>query len=209
MLKINNLKKLYGSHLALHIKDLEIEEDIYWIKGQNGSGKSTLLKCLAGLLSFKGEIKFDNSSLKKNAEKYLHGVNYSATEPTYPDFLVGDQLLDFVIKSKGGGYENIDSMIKSFDMEDYIHSQPIAQYSSGMLKKLSLLLAFAGSPKLILLDEPYITLDLEASAFLNDWICQFQKTQGTIIMTSHLETLSFPAKEIQLNKGMPINLYAE
>ncbi|MFZ4263236.1 ABC transporter ATP-binding protein [Sphingobacterium sp. HJSM2_6] len=202
MLKINNLKKHYGTLLALNIPHLEFQENIYWIKGQNGSGKSTLLKCLAGLLSFNGDVLFDNTSLKKKPENYLQLVNYSPTEPIYPDFLIGYHLLDFFVKSKNTKIDYVIPMIKCFDMEEYIYDQPISQYSSGMLKKLSILLAFAGNVKLVLLDEPYITLDLEASAFLSDWICQFKKNNGIIIMTSHLDSLPFPAKEIQLNKGI-------
>ncbi|MDR2276178.1 MAG: ABC transporter ATP-binding protein [Sphingobacterium sp.] len=205
MLKINNLKKFYGSHLALQIGNVEFGEGVYWIKGHNGSGKSTLLKCLAGILSFDGEISYEGFSLKRAPEKYLRCINYSATEPVYPDFLFGTHLLDLFFKCKGENSIHIDPMIECFGMQDYINNQPISQYSSGMLKKLSLLLAFVGNPRLILLDEPFITLDLEASAFLSEWICRFKEKHCTIIMTSHLDSLPFPSEEIELQKGILTN----
>lgn len=102
MLKVENFSKSYGRKLILQLELLEFQNGIYWVKGENGTGKSTLLKCLAGLLSFQGEISLNSKSLKKSPEYYLKLVNFSETEPIYPDFLTARQLINFYISCKKG-----------------------------------------------------------------------------------------------------------
>jgi ABC-2 type transport system ATP-binding protein len=93
--------------------------------------------------------------------------------------------------------------IESMQMQTYIDS-PIGTYSSGMLKKLSLVLAFIGSPRLVLLDEPLITLDSQAIQVLYRWITEKNTQEGiSFLLSSHQElsqeNLSF-AQEILVEK---------
>jgi len=199
MLRIENLNKSFSKKLVLQIDLLEFDRGIYWIKGENGSGKSTLLKCIAGILSFRGEISLKNTSLKKSPQNYLKYVNYSDTEPVYPDFLSGMQLIKFFLECKNGNMEEVQGLINDFDMSNYINHQPLSSYSSGMLKKLSLVLSFIGNPKVLLLDEPYITLDQHAISVLNDRIVKQQSNGNSIILTSHLNILPFPTTNINLS----------
>jgi len=79
-------------------------------------------------------------------------------------------------------------------MQSFVN-RPVGTYSSGMMKKLSLLLAFLGNPKLILLDEPLITIDTASLAILNTWIREKHKQEGTsFLLSSHqiLEDGSLP-----------------
>ncbi|WP_220463950.1 ATP-binding cassette domain-containing protein [Adhaeribacter radiodurans] len=65
-------------------------------------------------------------------------------------------------------------------------SQPIGSYSSGMLKKLSVLLAFLGKPTLIILDEPLITLDAAAITTVNQLILEYYQNQEiSFLLSSH------------------------
>ncbi len=200
MLKIENLKKSFVKNLVLQIDNLEFYRQIYWLKGENGCGKSTLLKCLAGILSFHGEISYNSISLKRSPEKYLKYVNYSDTEAVYPDFLSGMQLIKFFAESKEGSIAEIEELIDDFEMINYINYQPISSYSSGMLKKLSLVLAFIGNPEILLLDEPYITLDQSAILVLNDRIVKQHSHGSTILLTSHLNALPFHTEVIDLSR---------
>ena len=77
------------------------------------------------------------------------------------------------------------SFIESMKMASYIDS-PIGIYSSGMLKKISLVLAFMGNPKIILLDEPLITLDSESLKVFYSWIAEkYQKDGISFFLSSH------------------------
>ncbi|SCW49704.1 ATP-binding cassette domain-containing protein [Mucilaginibacter sp. NFR10] len=195
MLQFQNFTKSYGSYPALKIENLQLKHGIYWIKGVNGSGKSTLLKSIAGILAFHGDILLDESiSIKKQPVAYRKLVNFAEAEPVFPDFLTGSEMIALFIAAKSAPARQEEQYIKSMGMQSFI-DRPVGTYSSGMMKKLSLLLAFLGKPKLILLDEPLITIDTASLAILNTWIRERQEQQGTsFLLSSHqiLENGSLP-----------------
>ncbi len=186
MLSLNNIQKWYGSHHIFSIDELTLPAGIYWLKGVNGAGKSTFMKMLAGLIPFKGEVLIENNiSLRKNPVPYRLKLNHAEAEPVYPSFLTGNELIDFVSNIKKGTKEQVDEIRQVLAIDDYLQN-PTGSYSSGMLKKLSLLLAFIGQPKWILLDEPLTTLDQSSQKALCELIMQ-QRQQKNIsfIITSH------------------------
>lgn len=144
------------------------------------------MKMLAGLIPFKGEILLDNNiSLHKNPLRYRLILNHAEAEPVYPSFLTGNELVEFVSNIKKGTKEQIDEIRKLLRIDDYLQN-PTGSYSSGMLKKLSLLLAFIGQPKWILLDEPLTTLDhLSQKALCELIMRQWQQKNISFIITSH------------------------
>ncbi|WP_448699073.1 ATP-binding cassette domain-containing protein [Mucilaginibacter sp. AW1-3] len=186
MLSFKNFKKSYGAFPALKVPDLTLDPGIYWIKGINGSGKSTLLKSVAGILSFDGDILLDNStSIKNDAVAYRKLVNFSEAEALFPEFITGTELIDLFTSAKGGQKGQEQSLIDSMKMQGFV-GRPVGTYSSGMLKKLSLLLAFLGQPKMILLDEPLITIDTASLEILYTWIADRHRNNGTtFLLTSH------------------------
>ena len=185
MLRFDNFQKSYGNYPAISIPDFNINAGIYWIKGVNGSGKSTLLKSIAGILSFNGDILLENLSIKKQPVEYRKLVNFAEAEPLFPEFLTGRELIDLFASAKNAPAGQEQSYLESMDMGGYI-SRPVSTYSSGMLKKLSLLLAFLGTPQFILLDEPLITIDAAALTVLYQWIANHHKQYGTsFLLSSH------------------------
>ena len=182
MLRFDKFQKSYGNNPVLGIKELTISSGIYWLKGINGSGKSTLLKSIGGFLFFNGEILVDNISLKKQGVSYRKKVNFAHAEPVYPEFLTGWEMIKMFKQAKGGALDQEQYFIEKMNMQGYL-SNPIGTYSSGRLKKLSLVLAFLVNPKLILLDEPFITIDTES---LKEWIITKHTQENiTFILSSH------------------------
>ena len=184
MLHLKNITKQFGTHLIYFIDELELQKGVYWIKGVNGSGKSTFLKMLAGMLPFAGEIYLNDLSITKQPEAYRSKINHSPAEPAYPSFLKGDELIVFVKKLKDGKEQQIVEIKQTLCIDNYT-SNPTGSYSSGMLKKLSLLLAFIGNPEWILLDEPFTTLDQTSQLALTKLICKKQEEGISFIITSH------------------------
>ncbi len=184
MLNITNFQKKYGTSKepVVSIPDCKLEKGIYWIKGTNGSGKTSLLKSIAGLIPFEGNILVDGCDIKNNRMDYLQQVNYAEAEPQYPLFLTGKELIDFYRSTKKGNFP--DSLLSNLGIEKFMH-QKTSTYSSGMLKKLSLVLAFIGNPTLVLLDEPLIALDVAAVEVLQAAIRQYNQTGVSFIITSH------------------------
>ena len=198
MLRFSNFEKSYDGIRALTIEDLFLDPGIYWIKGINGSGKSTLLKSIAGILSFKGDILLNNQiSIKKNPIDYRKLVNFGEAEPVFPEFLTGQELIDLFSAAKNALPGQDQFLIESMGIQEHIH-QPVRTLSSGILKRLSLVLAFLGSPALILLDEPLITVDERTLTVLFELIKNQNRNYGvSFLMTSHQE---LNATELQMAK---------
>lgn len=196
MFVIKDFSKHYGDHLALNIANLRLDAGVYWIKGENGSGKTTFFKSIAGLLPCKGKIEFDDGiSLHHHAIDYRKRVSYSEAEPLYPGFLTAKDLFRFVGKTKQASLAQQDELKNKFGMNSYFEKS-CETYSSGMLKKLSLAMAFLGTPHLIILDEPLITLDEAARKILLNIIDQFVEQKVTFLISSHqvLEQSDFTVK---------------
>ncbi|MCG2617568.1 ABC transporter ATP-binding protein [Terrimonas sp. NA20] len=211
MLELTSIQKSFNDKPVLDIPLLRLDPGIYWLKGANGSGKSTLFKMLAGLLPGKGEISIQGVSQLKQPVAYRQLINHSPAEPVFPAFITGDELISFVSSVKKGGPEQVDEIRRRLEIGNYT-ANPTGSYSSGMLKKLSLLLAFIGQPAWILLDEPFTTLDTQAQQRLHTLISDRHKAGTSFIITSHhdLETPDlkfdgvFRITETQLKKELPV-----
>jgi len=186
MLNLSDITKKFNGQLILAIPSLTFGNGIFWIRGGNGSGKTTLLKMIAGLLSCEGTIQLDGSiDIQKNAVAYRRYVNYAEAEPLFPSFLSGYDLIHLFEKTKQADKGDVVRLIDAFNIQSYL-ANPIGTYSSGMVKKLSLVLAFIGQPKVILLDEPLVTLEDRAIPVLLALINTYHRERNvTFLLTSH------------------------
>lgn len=186
MLRFHNYSKGYGKKPVIAIPGLTLDHGIYWLRGENGSGKTTLIKSIAGLIPFNGDIEASGTNIKKNRIAYTSIVNYAEAEPVYPEFLTGDDLISFVATAKKAPGNQSEKLAATLGISGY-KGNKTGTYSSGMTKKLSLVLGFLGNPKIILLDEPLITLDVQSVAALQALILQSFSEGITFIITSHQE----------------------
>ncbi|MEO5995285.1 MAG: ABC transporter ATP-binding protein [Chitinophagaceae bacterium] len=186
MIVFSNFKKRFKGNPEeiLHIPGLVLDNKIYWLKGRNGAGKTSLVKSMAGLIPFEGEISVDSLTLNNNRMEYRLKVNYAEAEPLYPEFLKGSDLIDLYKYTKKAATHQVNLLLNRFGMSGYVNNK-VGSYSSGMTKKLSLLLAFMGNPKLILLDEPFITLDPQALHMVEELIAEYNYNGAGFIIPSH------------------------
>ncbi|MBN3582794.1 ABC transporter ATP-binding protein [Algoriphagus aestuarii] len=185
MLNLHNFHKSYSTGFSISVDHLNLDSGIHLIKGANGSGKSTLLKAIAGIHDFEGDIDLFGISIKKEPVTFRKMVNFSEAEPVFPEFLSLDELIRFTSQIIQPDHHQVQELKEKLGIAEY-SKNPISTYSSGMLKKSALLLAFLGSPKLIILDEPFTTIDLATQGRLKVLI-QSKLNQGTsFILTSHL-----------------------
>jgi ABC-2 type transport system ATP-binding protein len=188
MLRIKDFKKKYQGNLALEIPELEIPPGIHWVQGKNGSGKSTLFRALSGIIPSEGEIWLnDTFEINRDKMEFRLRVNYGEAEPNYPPFLNGAELIDFVARAKKASPEQVLKLGKTFGTLDF-EQKSFQTYSSGMLKKTSLVLAFLGNPVWIFLDEPLITLDKETVGKLTDLIAKLNEQGTHFLLSSHEES---------------------
>jgi ABC-2 type transport system ATP-binding protein len=196
MLQFRSFYKRYGSKLVLDIPDLCLETGLYWLQGPNGSGKTTLLRILAGILPFNGDVflKSPNQvspvSLRQSPTPYRRLIAWADAEPQYPGFLTGYELLDFYRNILHPEAAQVKRLIEGFGVGAWLDTRTAA-WSSGMTKKLSLILAFLGTPSLILLDEPLTTLDESGRTALSEFITGYQRDPGTSFMISSHQDIGF------------------
>jgi ABC-2 type transport system ATP-binding protein len=184
MLSLQKVSKKYQTETVLSIDQFQFEKGLYWIKGVNGAGKTTLFKVMSGILSFEGDVIFNNLSLKNNPVDFRQKVSYAPAEPIYPPYLTGFQLLRFMQRIRSANHQQLSELQSLFNTQEYSNQQ-IETYSSGMLKKISLIMAFLGNCPILLLDEPFITLDTASVRHLYSLISARLHTGAIVLISTH------------------------
>ncbi len=191
MLKIENLTKRYGEKTAVNNLSLHIAPgEIYGFIGHNGAGKTSTLKCIVGIQDFdEGEIYIDSKSIKKQPIECKRLFAYIPDNPDIYDFMTGIQYLNFVADIFEVSQQERSELIKKYaDMFEISGSlnDAINSYSHGMKQKLVIISALIHSPKLIIMDEPFVGLDPKASHILKGIMRQICDDGGAIFFSTHV-----------------------
>lgn len=208
MLSLQAVHKAYGAHEVLRIPSFHFAPGLHWIKGANGSGKTTLFKLMAGILAFEGDVIYQTTSIKKHPVAFRRLISYAPAEPMYPAYLSGHQLIDFVRRVRNAGREQTNALLNAFQARDYAH-QPVEGYSSGMLKKISLVMALAGDTPVLLLDEPFVTLDVAAVQHVYALMTERLRHGATILVSTHQPLQALEGLETKQVALVDKNLCAE
>ncbi len=191
MLKISHLTKTYGEKCAVNDLTLEIPGGVICaFIGHNGAGKTTTLKATVGLISFdNGEIYIDGKSIKAEPLEAKKVIAYIPDNPDLYDFLSGIKYLNFIADVYGIDAKERDEKISYY--ADLLAltpdlGAPIATYSHGMKQKLAIISAWIHSPKLILMDEPFVGLDPKASHTLKAMMREHCEAGGSIFFSTHV-----------------------
>lgn len=195
MLSIRNYIKSYSGHLVLSIDELTMDRGLYWIKGENGSGKTSLFRSLAGIIPCQGDVSVKGISLKSKPVEYRKQVNYSEAEPQYPAFLTALDLIRYVGTARKSSLDQQKELANRLGTVEFL-AKECSTFSSGMLKKLSLTLAFLGNPSVIILDEPFTTLDETSRYKLTELILEKLELNILFLISSHqpLPNYALPVK---------------
>ena len=163
MLDIINFSKSYGNKLAVDKLNMKVESgDIYSFVGPNGAGKTTTLKSICGILDFNdGDILIDGISIKDNPIECKKRIAYLPDNPDLYEFMKGIDYLNFICDIYGVK-DNREEIIKKysdlFELTGFL-GNTINTYSHGMKQKLAIISSLIHSPKLLILDEPFVGLD--------------------------------------------------
>ena len=177
MFTIEGLSVRYGKFSVLSDLNLTIQTpSVFGLVGLNGAGKTTLFNALTGIVNYSARrIDFNGTALDYSRIAYLESDSYF-----YPDITGNDYLR--VFKRKYTKFP-IESWQEIFGLP---LEQPVEHYSAGMKKKLALLGALALDKELLLLDEPYNSLDLESVQILQVIIVRVKEIGKTVILSSHI-----------------------
>lgn len=191
MLKIENLTKVYGDKKAVDDLSLHIAPgEIYGFIGHNGAGKTTTLKSVAGILQFDaGEIYINGKSVKEQPLECKKEIAYIPDNPDLYDFMSGIKYLNFIADIFGVSAEDRAARIKkyadTFELTDSL-AEPIAAYSHGMKQKLAIIAAWLHTPRLIIMDEPFVGLDPKAAHILKEMMREECDNGGAIFFSTHV-----------------------
>ena len=191
MLKIKNLTKSYGEKKAVDALTLEISSgEICAFIGHNGAGKTTTLKACIGVLDFDaGEIFIDGVSVKENPMYTKSVTAYIPDNPDLYDYLTGIKYLNFVADVYGVDAEQRAARIAELSEKLGLAkdlAERIGTYSHGMKQKLAIIAAFLHSPKLVMMDEPFVGLDPKASHILKEMMRAHCEAGGAIFFSTHV-----------------------
>lgn len=192
MLKINNLTKHYkGSDKGVNNVTLHIGKgDIYAFIGHNGAGKTTTLKCVTGIHDFdEGEILIDGISLRDNPLECKRRFAYIPDNPDLYEYLTGIQYLNFIADIFQVGANDREDRIKKYAGDFEILESLgdlISTYSHGMKQKLAIISALIHQPRLLILDEPFVGLDPQATVILKGIMKKICEAGGAVFFSTHV-----------------------
>ena len=207
MLNIEHLTKVYGGKKAVDDLSLHIAPgEIYGFIGHNGAGKTTTLKAAVGILAFDtGEITVGGVSLKRDPLACKKQIAYIPDNPDLYDFMSGIKYLHFIADVFGVSAEDRTARIKKyadlFELTDDL-AQPISAYSHGMKQKLAIIAAWLHTPRLVIMDEPFVGLDPKAAHLLKGMMRELCDVGGAIFFSTHvLEVAEKLCDKVAIIKG--------
>lgn len=192
MLEIKNYTKKYSNgKVGAENITLTVEKgDIFAFIGHNGAGKTTTIKSVVGINDItSGEIFVDGISVKENPIECKKRIAYIPDNPDIYDSLTGLQYLNLIADiyrvDKKTREELTVKYATALGIVDDLNSV-ISTYSHGMRQKLVLISAFIHSPKLLILDEPFVGLDPKVSFTVKEIMKNFVKEGGAIFFSTHV-----------------------
>jgi ABC-2 type transport system ATP-binding protein len=193
-IRITNLVKRYGNFLAVENLSLSVPRgSMFGFLGPNGSGKSTTIGCLTGLLDpTSGSVEILGSRFTTESADLKRRMGVMPETLGLFDPLYAHEFLTFVARMYGlqevEVQQRTKELLNALELTD--SGKTLAEYSTGMRKRVSFAAAVIHSPDVLFLDEPFESIDPAGVALLKQWLRRFTEQGRTVFITSHvLETV--------------------
>ncbi len=189
VLEVKNLSKHFGDFVAVNDISFTLKEgEILGFLGVNGAGKTTTLQMLLGVLGpTSGDITYFGKNFFKHREEILEEVNFSSTYTNLPWNITVKENLHFIsyLYKISDRKKRIEEIIDIFKLEK-LKNQVMGELSAGQLTRANLAKSFINHPKILLLDEPTASLDVDIADYIRKFLLeQKKKWKTSIIITSH------------------------
>lgn len=193
-LSIRGLAKRFGDKIAVNGVDLEVPAGSFFgLVGPNGAGKTTTLSMATGLLRpDHGQALVHGVDVwqKPLEAKRLMGVLPDGVRLF--DRLSGEQLVTYAGLLRGMDRETVTErtgdLLRALDLTNDAGTL-VVDYSAGMTKKIALASALIHAPKLLVLDEPFESVDPVSAANIRDILSSYVHSGGSVIVSSHVMDL--------------------
>jgi ABC-2 type transport system ATP-binding protein len=190
VLRITGLSRRFGDTVAVDGIDLDVHEgSFYGIVGPNGAGKTTTLSMVTGLLRpDTGSITVHGVDVWKDPDTAKRSIGVLPDRLRLFDRLTGAQLLYYagVLRGLDGATvrARTKDLARAFGLEDALN-RLVTDYSAGMTKKVALAAAMIHSPRLLVLDEPFESVDPVSAANVIEILQKYVAHGGTVVLSSH------------------------
>ena len=190
LIELRKISKAYGSVTALRELDLTVPEGcLYGLLGPNGAGKTTAMRILATLLGpDSGSVLVDGVDVLAQPREVRQLMGYVAQEVAIDKILSGRELLqlqgDLYHLPRNERETRIADLIERLAMGDWIDRR-CGTYSGGMRRRLDLAAGLLHRPRLLVLDEPTVGLDIESRSAIWQLLRQLVQEGTTVLLSSH------------------------
>jgi ABC-2 type transport system ATP-binding protein len=193
-LAIRGLAKRFADKVAVDGIDLDVPAGSFFgLVGPNGAGKTTTLSMATGLLRpDAGTVAVHGVDMWREPLRAKRLIGVLADNARLFDRLTGEQLVVYAGMLTGMGRdtatERAGDLLRLLDLQD-AGGTLVVDYSAGMTKKIGLAAALVHAPSLLVLDEPFESVDPVSAANIRDLLHTFVGTGGTVIVSSHVMDL--------------------
>lgn len=203
-LEIKNLSKIYGKKTVLNNMSLRVRNGITGVLAPNGSGKTTLLKILSTVSTPSGgNVYLDGKDIFKMGKKYRNIIGYLPQNfGVYPN-QTAEKFLKYFAVLKGIDEDKIDYKIDEL-LElvslKHVKKKKLKTFSEGMKQRIGIAQALLNDPKILILDEPTVSLDPDERIKFRDFLIQISESRMVILSTHIVSDLEAAATDIVFMK---------
>lgn len=190
MIQIQNLSKAYEGKQVLNVPELNLNAgEVIGLVGNNGAGKTTLISLILDLIKANSGEVSSNGIKVSGSEKWKAHTGSFISDSFLIDFLTPEEYFDFVASVNGWNAIVLSTFLSEFD--DFFGGEVLGQkkyirsLSKGNQKKVGIIAALIGDPKVVLLDEPFANLDPSTQNKLKNIIQSSIREDCTIMVSSH------------------------
>ncbi len=188
LIEVRSLEKQFGHTRALRGVDLAVSEgEFLTVFGPNGAGKTTLIKTIATIVHpTRGDVSIKGERLTHDSIGVRRLIGLVSHNPLLYDDLTAAENLRFFGRMYGTDHleGRIEQLLRDVGLAARRHDR-VRGFSRGMVQRLAIARAVLHDPLILLLDEPYTGLDVQATAVLDELLEQLKTSGHTFIMTSH------------------------
>jgi heme exporter protein A len=187
-IEVHKVTKAFGHQVALRGVDLTVMEgEFLTLFGPNGAGKTTLIRIAASLARpTAGTVRIQGNDLSKVATSLRRNIGLISHNPLLYGDLTPDENLRFFARMYDlpAADERIDSVLEQVGLAAR-RRDPVRTFSRGMVQRLAIARAILHDPAIMLLDEPYTGLDLQAADMLRLVLQELAASNRTVVLTTH------------------------
>ena len=206
MIELADVRVVYNRTIALDAVNITIGEGVTGVYGPNGSGKSTLLRVIAGLLRpARGRVSFDGVARHPADESLRRRTGYSGHEPGLYGRLSVVENLELFAALSGAAPSRVETVLAAVGLSDRGAAR-VDELSAGLKRRASIARALVHDPDILILDEPFATLDDDAADHVIEAIKEWRAPGRTAVIATHgaKRLKSFAEGTIVLRRGLVV-----